>query len=70
MSRFNKKAYVMVRMTTEQKQRLAKGARKVTNDRSENVEASTLARELIMQGLDRLLGSEAPAESPVAESAA
>ena len=62
MSRFNKKVYVMVRLTDQQKARLAKGARKVTTQRGENVESATLAREFILDGLDRLLGTDSPAE--------
>lgn len=58
MSRFNKNAHVMVRMTDQQKARLSKGAKKVTVQRGATVKPATLAHEFILEGLDRLLGSE------------
>jgi ribosome recycling factor len=55
MKRFNKTAPVMVRLTEEKKQQLVRAAKKVSEDRRETVEPSALAREIIMEGVERIL---------------
>ena len=66
MSRFNKKTFVMVRLTTQQKARLGKGARKAATERGETVVPAALAREFILEGLDRVLGTGST--EPVAQA--
>ena len=64
MRRFNKSTQLHIRLTKEQKNRVAQAAKKVSADRKEMVDPSTLARMILLPAVDNILAAEAPAQDP------
>ncbi len=55
MASFNKVTQLFVRLTTDEKRRAETAAKIVSRQRRETVAMSTLARELLMPELDRII---------------